>query len=304
MSEYISLIKIIKKGKKIQEPKDVYSLLIKHLSNIYSEKIDRELNFVALYYGLNESALTLEAIGQKQENQLTRERVRQIIDSIVDNQLKKDSVNDLNAYQIAQQHFFKILENKPNFLRVEDLLEHEVFIGFKNNIKGLISFLNDCGIKQIAYRKKYYFYNTNLERRQVISLIQKQNKALRREKTVKKMSLKAKTVTYVPNEVREHLLSYAEKNDQNLNPLYEKILLEFIKEKPYLDISYFFSKTKSWKARKGKAEWKQIGIYIEKNIFNQIKEDVEKIKIDLHKNVSLMSFICQAFIWHYEKTHK
>jgi penicillin-binding protein-related factor A (putative recombinase) len=47
------------------------------------------------------------------------------------------------------------------------------------------------------------------------------------------------------------------------------------------------------------------GRHFPKNIIsiNQIKDDVEKIKLDLHKNVSLMSFICQAFIWHYEKTH-
>ena len=135
----------------------------------------------------------------------------------------------------------------------------------------------------------------------IVNEIQKENKVLRREKTLEKMALKAKTVTYVPNEVRQHLLDYAHKSKCNLNPLYESILNDFMTQKPYLSEEYLFSRTKSWKARKGKAQWQQIGIYIERSIFDEIKEDVKKIKKDLRKSVSLMSFICQAFVWHYEK---
>ena len=106
------------------------------------------------------------------------------------------------------------------------------------------------------------------------------------------MSQKAKTVTYVPNEVRDHLLSYSEKKNINLNPLYETIINQFIDGRPFEKDSYKFSKTKSWKARKGKAQWQQVGIYIDKDIFNNVKKSVSHIKKDLRKNVSMMSFIC------------
>ena len=134
-----------------------------------------------------------------------------------------------------------------------------------------------------------------------LTKLYRQSNNFRREKTLEKMSHKAKTVTYVPDEIRQHLLDYAEKTKSNLNPMYENILKSFIEKKPYEIESYEFSKTKSWKARKGKAQWQQIGIYIEKDIFELIKENVKFIKTDLNKKVSLMSFICQAFVWHSEK---
>ncbi len=118
------------------------------------------------------------------------------------------------------------------------------------------------------------------------------------------MAIKSKTVTYVPNQVRNFLLQQSTEKNINLNPLYENILKEFIKNKPFKANKFCFGKTKSWKARNGKAQWQQIGIYINKSIFDLIKKNVEHIKDDLNKTVSLMSFICQAFIWYYETTTK
>jgi hypothetical protein len=300
MSKYSDLQKIIKKGKKIETPDNLQDSLLSHISSQYHEDINRELNFLTLYYGLQGNALTLESIGQAQENPLTRERVRQIIDSVLDPLIKISHAN--NPYINSIKFFNEILGEKK-FLRLDELFENSYFSSFKKNIKGLISFLNDCDIRQIAYRKNYYFYPVKFKRQDIINEIQKENKHFRREKTLEKMSHKAKTVTYVPDEIRQHLLDYAEKTKSNLNPMYENILKDFIAKKPYETENYEFSKTKSWKARKGKAQWQQIGIYIEKDIFELIKENVKFIKIDLNKKVSLMSFICQAFVWHCE-THK
>lgn len=303
MDNYDMLQKIIKKGKKITSPETLIESLYKQISDIYREKNARELHFLTLYYGFQNKAMTLEAIGASQETPLTRERVRQIIDTILVS-LKKSQYEYDNPYNKAASIFDTILgENK--FLRLEQLLDNELFVGFKKNVKGLIAFCNDCDIRQIAYRKNYYFYPKRYERKMVINAIQQENKTLRRESTLEKMSLKAKTVTYVPDEVREHLLTYAHKKQTNLNPLYESILIDFMKQQPYFKPDFIFSRTKSWKARKGKAKWQQIGIYIDRNIFDDIGRDVKKVKQDLGKTVSLMSFICQAFVWHYEKhNHK
>lgn len=304
MSNYIGLQKIIRKGKKITNPDNLMESLQKQISENYSEKLAREFHFLTLYYGLQSKAMTLENIGRSQDSPLTRERVRQIIDSIIFPLKNFETVNYENPYHYSAIVFDKVLGNDRNFIRLEELIENDYFAGFSKNVKGFIAFLNDCGIRQIAYRKNYYFYPERLLRKNVIQDIQKENKNLRREHTLEKMSLKSKTVTYVPDEVRLHLLDFAEKNKLNLNPLYETILSDFMNKKPYLSTEYVFSRTKSWKARKGKAKWQQIGIYIEKIIFDNIKENVFSIKKDLKKNVSLMSFICQAFVWHYEQTHK
>ncbi|NCQ52213.1 hypothetical protein GW796_10070 [archaeon] len=300
MTQYPALIKIIKKGKKIENPINLGDLLVKFFSDVYTDTISRELYFVGLYYGLVAEAITLENIGSSQPEPLTRERVRQIIDAVLNKIKPYPIVGYDNPFEKTKIIFNEILDDE-HFLRIDTLLKNEYFASFKKNVKGLISFLNDCGIRQIAYRKKYYFYPESFVRKDIIQYIQKENKTLRRDKTLENMTHKSKTVTYVPDEVRAHLLSYAEKNKINLNPLYESILNEFMDVKPYNNTDYVFSRTKSWKARKGKAQWQQIGIYIDKNIFDSIKTNVSKIKQELKKNVSLMSFICQSFVWHYEK---
>lgn len=304
MNDYQNLHKIIKKGKKIEEPVTLHDSLLKHISEgSNSAKNIREFEFLTLYYGFQNKALTLELIGQAQESPLTRERVRQIIDGVLKSLKKQKCEKYENPYEKAPSLFKSILKDKK-FLRVDDLVSEKYFSDFKKNIKGLIAFLNDCDIRQVAYRKNYYFYPKEYNRKEIISSIQKENKVLRRETTLEKMSLKAKTVTYVPDEVRQHLLSYATRNQKNLNPLYEEILKEFMTKKPYLSDDYVFSRTKSWKARKGKAKWQQIGIYIDRDVFEKIKDSVKSIKKELGKSVSLMSFICQAFVWHYENNNK
>lgn len=300
MTQYSALNKIIKKGRTIESPKNLGEYLIKYFSDVHNENISRELYFVGLYYGLVADAMTLENIGKSQPQQLTRERVRQIIDSVL-GKIKNHPIKGYTDPFIKTQEMFSIALGKNTFIRIEDLIKHDYFTSFKKNVKGLISFLNDCGIRQIAYRKKYYFYPETYVRKDIVQSIQKENKTLRREQTIENMTHKAKTVTYVPDEVRTHLLNYSQKHKLNLNPLYETILTKYIEKKPYEAESYVFSRTKSWKARKGKAKWQQIGIYIDKDIFYEIKETVASIKKDLRKNVSLMSFICQAFVWHYEQ---
>lgn len=302
MNNYPGLQKIIKKGKKINVPETLFDSLHKQLADSYRDKNERELNFLTLYYGFQGKAMTLELIGQSQDPTLTRERVRQIIDSVL-KILKNENHGYENPYKKTPQVFEEILGDKK-FLRLEDLLANAYFSDFKKNVKGLIAFLNDCDIRQIAYRKNYYFYPKRFERKDIVNYIQKENKLLRRENTLEKMSLKAKTVTYVPDEVRKHLLEFAHKKQTNLNPLYEYILNDFMEKQPYLSTDYVFSRTKSWKARKGKAQWQQIGIYIDRDVFDKIRDDVKKIKKELGKSVSLMSFICQAFVWHYEKNQK
>lgn len=300
---YKGLNKVIRKGAKIEKPSTIIELLLTQLNSIFKDKYAREFHFLTLYYGLQGEALTLEEIGKNQDPNLTRERVRQIISNAVHIlNTHFEPHKSPNIYVKAEQTFLLTLLNKK-FLRFEELTEQPLFADFKKNTKGLIALLNDAGIKQIAYRKNYYFYPPTITREEVIELIQKENKILRREITLQKLSLKSKTVTYVPDEVRKHLLSFSQKKNLNLNVLYEDIILSFIKEQPYSSPDFQFIKTKSWKARKGTAKWQQIGIYIDKETFELIRSTVSTIKTDYKKTLSIMSFICQAFMWHYQK-HK
>lgn len=307
MSNLVDLHKLLKKSTNYsadQQEKSLKHALVKSLYNahqselINNKNIEREILFLAMYYGIIEPALTLEAIGKIQPQELTRERVRQIINSAL------PVVKEQGApYLKAKAIIVKLLEEKDsNFLVLKDIVNFPYFEGFKKNSKGLIAFLNDCGIKQVAYRKDYYLYLPEVKRSDVIKAIQKHNKNIRKTQTMSNMSLKAKTVTYVPEEVKKFLSDTAKEKNLGLNELYEKIFNEFIEKNPYKDLSYTFGKTQSWKSRKGMAQWEQIGIYIEKNLFDKLKNIVKKLK-NKNNNVSFMAFISQSFIW-YCNQHK
>jgi hypothetical protein len=246
------------------------------------------------YYGLSGApGLTLEAIGLDIAGGLTRERVRQIIDSALNVLIRAEASSSITPYKKTKAQFDDLLgQSGQRFLRLTDFVEQEYFAGFGEDPKGLIAFLNDAGIRQVVYRGAHYIYPKHIDRRVAIEFVQAENKKTRRAKTVEKMGKMAKTVTYVPQETREFLLKDAERRNVALNRLYEQILLKFI-EKPVCKSSDEFEKTQSWRARKGKAEWSQVGIYIDKVVFDKVKNAAAKVKTE---PVSNMAYICQAFV--------
>ena len=262
-----------------------------------TESSARGLKYTLSYYGLADgTALTLESIGEKLAHGLTRERVRQVIDHSLGNLLKAErlEVQDKRPYERVQGAFSSLLASTgQNFAKLSDF-EKTLRLGpIAEDKKGLIAFLNDAGIRQVVYREDHYIYPESVTRNEAITLIQASNKKTRRAKTVEKMQGMAKTVTYVPIITREYLLAKSAKDGIALNRMYEQILESFIALHP-CSSSADFVKTQSWKARRGKAEWCQVGIYIEKSIFDLVKEHAKQIK---PTTVSNMAFICQAFIW-------
>ncbi len=314
------LLRIIRKQQKPMSL-DLLSILQYRISCIADEKNLKDINFLCHYYGLIGKAKTLEAIGNAQQSPITRERVRQIAEITLNKLLAIKSEPNLDPFSMTAKLFKEILGNKK-FISVKEVAKHSYFKNFfymnyqdddnivagndddgQNNLKGFIAFFNDCGIRQIAYRRKYYFYLGTPEnsRYSMIQLIQNENKTIRRGLTEEKMKRKAKTVTYVPNEVREFINQYTNQHDMSLNPFYEKMLMAFIKDKCYESEDFNFSRTKSWKARKGTAQWHQIGIYINIDIFKEVQKEVSRLKKGIHKNASIMNFICQSFVWYYQK---
>lgn len=288
-----NLNKINRKYKNIKNTDDLYNLSVKVLAELKDVCSEREISFLMMYYGIESKAHTLEKIGEQQNPKLTRERVRQII-SIAIRKI------DPEYFDIVKDGYLSIKKEQIG-VDALSITKNELFKGFSKNIKGLSAILNDCGIKQVAYRKKVYYYSHNDSRTNVVKFIQKINKEERRKKTLANMSKKAKTVTYVPTDVKDWLKKIARTEKINLNPLYEKIINNFISKSPYTFDEFNFAKTKSWKARKGKAEWSQVGIYIDRNLFEEIKVEIQKISDKAKKNVSLMGFISQAFVWYKEQ---
>lgn len=261
-----------------------------------NENNARGFHYMIAYYGLGDNkGMTLEAIGEKVAGGLTRERVRQIIDGALAILLKQEACDVAQKpYERARERFEGMLaERSGHFLRLSDFVTDAYFQSFSDNPKGLIAFLNDAGVRQVVYRGAHYIYPDRLDRREAIERIQGENKKERRGRTLAKMGQMAKTVTYVPTETREFLLGQAKGSGVALNRLYEKILRDFMEQAPYKG-SADFAKTQSWRARQGKAEWSQVGIYIEKEVFDQVKERAGRVKPEA---VSNMSYICQAFVW-------
>jgi hypothetical protein len=272
--------------------------LARQLMASVEEANPRGLGFMLAYYGLaGRRALTLEAIGRGASEPLTRERVRQIIDGALATLLERERAGGKKApkaYAKAKEAFEKeCARSQAGFLPLAKLSALPYFEGFAENEKGLIAFLSDAGVRQVVYRGERYVYPQALGREAAIEQIQASNKKQRRARTVEKMKQMAKTVTYVPEQTREALAAHAQSEGVALNRLYESILLRFIEEKPYQN-AQDFAKTKSWRARQGKAQWRQVGIYIDKRIFEQAKEAAGRVSAG---RVSNMSFICHAFVW-------
>lgn len=286
------------KGEKTGGPTTLRSDLIGAMRACLSESNARSFNYMIAYYGLSSGqGMTLESIGEKVAGGLTRERVRQIIDTALTPLMKHESQesSEHKPYSSALKKFEDILKGRDGaFIRLDEYLKDGYIASFKENQKGLIAFLNDAGIRQVVYRGDRYLYSDSMSRREAIESIQAENKKTRRTKTIEKMDQMAKTVTYVPVETRQFLLDHAEEEGVALNRLYEKILREFMNLMPYKE-SKEFQKTQSWRARQGKAEWNQVGIYIEKDVFEQVKERAGEVSPD---GVSNMSYICQAFVWY------
>lgn len=278
--------------------KDLCSLMKKLLN----ESNARGIRYMIAYYGLEtDQGMTLESIGDGMAGGLTRERVRQIIDTALGYLKKIEPSSDQKPYGLTIEKFNNLMGQVGNkgFIELKELTDDSYFKGFNDNTKGLISFLNDAGIRQVVYRGVNYIYPERLDRKKAIALIQDENKKVRRAKTLSKMEAMSKTVTYVPSKTREQLQEYAKQNDIALNRLYEQILNEFMSVTPYKDANDF-EKTQSWRARQGKAQWSQVGIYIAKDIFDQVKETASQFE----GGVSNMAYISQAFVWFSKKIDK
>ena len=272
--------------------------LARQLLAAVGEANPRGLIFMLAYYGLaGQPAKTLEAIGKSVSGPLTRERVRQIIDGALEALLEREKSAGKRApraYGKAREAFERECQKaSASFLPLCKLSALPYFEGFAQNEKGLIAFLSDAGVRQVVYRGERYVYPQSLGRKDAIEQIQACNKKERRARTVEKMRQMAKTVTYVPAQTRDALAEHAEKEGLPLNRLYETILTRFMEEKPYRS-AQDFSKTKSWRARQGKAQWRQVGIYIDKEIFERAKEQAAAVSAG---RVSNMSYICHAFVW-------
>lgn len=274
---------------------DLRSDLLSLMKGADAESNKRGLEFTLSYYGLLKGeAKTLEGVGRDMANGLTRERVRQIIDSTLASLLVLEGGADQKPFAKARVRFEASLERmKSRFVRFDDLIKDKYFSSFEGNRRGLAAMLNDAGIKQVVYRGEQYLYPAKLKRKDAIGIIQDENKRARRANTLDKMESMAKTVTYVPTETRKKLLAEAKKRKTALNRLYEKILLAFMKSKPY-ESSDDFERTKSWKARQGRADWEQVGIYIAKPVFVMVKKEAAEVS---KAGVSNMSYICHAFSW-------
>lgn len=277
------------------------------------------------YYGLvSGQGMTLENVGALDEVQLTRERVRQIIDSgvqclrTVEKPLGKAVAvrhaedPEPRPYARAAAWFHQLSKDRKSmFVALNDLLEQPYFAGFAGNHKGAIALLNDAGIRQVMYRNQHYLYPEGHPRKEAIGAVQAANKRLRHARTLRKMLDMSKTVTWVPVPTRSALKVIADGQDVGLNRLYERILVAFQEDAPYrpkasttgkprrpragtaeaLGAWECFAKTTAWRSRNGKATEAQVGIYIKKDIADQAKKEAR------HHGTSFMSYIRCAFVW-------
>lgn len=293
MTSYFQQLNFIINQKQFKTTGVVHDLYL-HIKDLKTEQNARSFVFMLKYYGLTQEKenYTLELIGEK-EGGLTRERVRQIINNAVQNIMKNVTLE--NPFEKIKKIFIEKKETKEEkYLTLAELMEDEYFIGFKDNESGFAACINDADVRHVAYRGIGYVYPKNIKRSVAIEFIQKENKEKRSVKTKEKASKMTKTVTYVPNSTKDYMVQFSKKNGIRLNRLYEKVIAEFLVEVQKNGCKEF-TKTQSWKARQGKSEWKQVGLYIRSDIFESSKKMATALK-KRNQDVSTMGFICQAFM--------
>lgn len=273
--------------------------ILQAISKIYEDSNQRDCYILSQYYGICSKPLTLESIGAQLTPTLTRERVRQVINNLTE---KIKTLNIDNIYTKTNKSIQSYLSEK-SFLLLDEILKKDYFSVNKNRNKGLLAFLKDCGISQVSYRGKTYLYiSEKYTKSEVIKNIKIFNKTIRKQATLKKSLEKIKTATHIPQYVKDHLHLQSKKQNIGLNELYVKIINGFFLYSPYRAESYVFTKTKSSNQIQPQDDWVQLGLYIPINTFNEIKKHIAEIKSRKpQSNVTLMNFLCQAFIWHHNK---
>jgi hypothetical protein len=274
--------------------KDLRAALIWGLKALETEKKARAIWMAMQYYGLVGPAKTLHAIGQEQAKPLTRERVRQIIDEVVTRLQKKEKLVDYQGarpFEMVKEWFGAHgLKEDRSYVPLTDLLAWPAVANYRET-RGLSAFLKDAKIRQLVYKNAKFLYVSPEKRKGMLQEIQAKNRQLRQEETKKKKQSKIKTVTYVPQTVREALDNLSSGQELSLNHLYELILTEFGRAKPWQPHQSFFEKTQSWRFRKEKSSWVQIGLYIDKQCYIDAQEYAQSAK------ASVMAYIARALAW-------
>lgn len=242
-------------------------------------RLARNISFVRSYYGLApngslQKPMTLDEIGKTQNPVLTRERVRQVIESTVA-QIRGNAL-DHSGHELAAEDIYGAatrcvqealaLGAKKGYpvVSFSALLALPLFKGFAPSVdgesggdgdtpnhRGLVAFLDHCGFEQVHHRGERYVHHPSVARGHVLELIKKHSKVASLHQRQAKSAQKIKTVTYVPVDTKDALVSWAGITGQRLNALYERTILDFISScrTQYLRPDFVPTRTKSWQTR-------------------------------------------------------
>lgn len=270
-------------------------------NNTDKVKINREkmiFDILCSYYGIDYEnkvvveAKTLERIGI--DNHLTRERIRQLLTKVVNNFNKEEK--NRNFYKKLKNDFLLELKN-ADFIHLSSMLKKPYLAEYKNNPRGLLNFLTHSGVEHVMYRNQYYLFVSkskkehNETKSAVVKLIQEHNRDVRKQQTLENTQSMSKTVTYLPPYMRNFYLDYSEKHNYKLNNLYTEVLEQFDTTKPYKENKAFFGKKQEWRWPPLKKNWVQIGLYIDKILFDKLEDKA------LSANTSVMNYIGCALAW-------
>lgn len=272
-----------------------------NLNRIKTKKNDRSLMFTLQYYGLlGDSGKTLEEIGETATPKLTRERVRQLIGAVVSELQDLEKGDGCATSTLVPRPFARVrawlsqksIRDGVSNVPLSALKEMTMMKGFgENNDRGLSSFLSGAKIKTLTVKNCIYMHQDKISRDVAEIDILHDKSVQKRKKTEERRAKLAKTVTYVPPGVRNDALLLCENNQVHLNRFYEMVISSFIEAKPWKGFKEYFQKTQSWRARNGESDWVQVGLLIDKKIFEKAKLAARKLKI------SLMALIARAIAW-------
>lgn len=256
-------------------------------------KLKRPLQYLDMYYGISDGVpKTLEKCGSLSSPPLTRERVRQLLNK-AKNGFEKFGET---PYKRIHDEFMAVLKDKK-YIKYQDLIKQD-FFKIKNNDAIYLSLLQDAGVQYIRKNGELLLFPEKYSPKLIGVLESEARRQIKLEATKRRQALRVKTVTYVDKYTVEKFHQISNDENVTLNSLYHKSLGAFLEKGIYKDKNFNFPKTKAWKSRMGLEKEVQVGIYLIKDLYEEVKAATGEASKIRGRKVSLMSFISNAFAWY------
>lgn len=240
---------------------DDFKQALQTITQKYPKK-DNLVHLMNIRYGLDgNGGATLESIGQREDVQLTRERVRQVVKQgrdLLPNSFLKKTYNEVSP----------LLKIK-GWIDFKDVLALPYFTQLQNS-EALSYWLDDVGYGRWQHQGTLYFYDPKFELQDIQNKIRNERKKRRRAKSDARRSTLVSSAIKMPQHEHHLYWNQREEKGKALMQLYTQAI-EYALSNPERLLS-----PPSVEKRKNDI---QVGLRMNKTLMSQVKKAAKQHKM-------------------------